>query len=101
MKLFLFTGDRRYLRPVPGTLKWMEQSKSRVLDNGVYEIERYYDPETNLPIDFVILDEKTPEGYVEFHYFANDEKPFPGKKENVNFTKLKNDFELCSRIEPG
>ena len=101
MKLFLFTGDRRYLRPIPASLKWMESSKLRVLDDGVYEMARYYDPTTNLPIDFVILDEKSPEGYITLHYFANDEKPFPGRKQNVNFTKLKNDFELFSRIEPG
>lgn len=101
MKLFLFTGDRRYLRPIPATLKWMESSKLRVLEDGIFEMARYYDPKTNLPIDFVILDEKTREGYTTFRYFANNEVPFPGRKANVDFIKLKNDFELYSRIEPG
>ncbi len=101
MKLFLFTGDKRYLRPVPATLKWMESSKLKVLENGVYEMARYYDPKTNLPIDFDILEEKSREGYTTFHYFASDKKPFPGRTQNVDFTRLKNDFERFSKIESG
>lgn len=101
MKLFLFTGDRRYLRPIPATLKWMESSKIKVLENGVYELARYYDPKTNLPIDFVILDEKSAEGYITLHYFASSMKPFPGRKQNVEFKRLESDFARCSKIEPG
>jgi hypothetical protein len=101
MKLYLFTGDKRYLRPIPATLKWMEESKLRVLDSGVYEMARYYDSGTNLPIDFVILDEKSHDGYISFHYFANDEVPFPGRKQNVDYARLKDDFELILNIEPG
>lgn len=101
MKLFLFTGDRRYLRPIPATLKWMESSKIKALENGVYEMARYYDPKTTFPVDFEILKEKSREGYMTFRYFANNQVPFPGRKQNVDFQRLKNDFELYSRIEPG
>ncbi len=101
MKMFLFTGDRRYLKPIPATLTWMEESKLNVLDDGMYEMARYYDPATNLPVDFEILDEKSADGYVIFHYFTNDDKPFPGRKHNVNFAQLKSDFEIVSSIENG
>lgn len=101
MKLFLFTGDRRYLRPISATLKWMEASKIKALENGIYEMARYYDPKTNFPVDFEILKEKSREGYLTFRYFANNQVPFPGRKQNVDFRKLKNDFDLFSHIEPG
>ncbi|MEI7420463.1 MAG: pectate lyase [Prolixibacteraceae bacterium] len=101
MKLFLFTGDRRYLRPIPATLKWMESSKLQALENGVYEMARYYDPKTNFPVDYEILKEKSREGYITYRYFANNQVPFPGRKQNVDFQRLKNEFELYSHIEPG
>jgi PelA/Pel-15E family pectate lyase len=101
MKLYLFTGDKRYLRPVPATLKWMESSKIKVLEGGIYEMARYYDPKTNLPVDFDILDQKSAEGYITYHYFANDKKPFPGRTQNVDFKRLENEFATFSKIEPG
>ena len=101
MKLFLFTGDRRYLRPVPATLSWIESSKMNILENGRYNLARYYDPATGLPIDFTILDKKTPEGYMTFHYFASSEKPFPGRKQDVDYVKLKADFDQFSKLKPG
>ena len=54
-----------------------------------------------LCIDFDILEEKSREGYTTFHYFASDKKPFPGRTQNVDFTRLKNDFERFSKIESG
>jgi PelA/Pel-15E family pectate lyase len=77
-KLHLFTGDRRYLRPLPATLEWIESSKLRVLDDGMYEMARYYHPGTNLPINLRILDELSPDGYITFHYSPDDKKPFLG-----------------------
>ena len=101
MKLFLFTGDRRYLRPIPATLEWMENSKIKVLDNDDYELARYYDPATRLPIDFNILEEKSPEGYMTFHYFPSDKKPFTGRTQTVNYSRLKKEFDMVSALNPG
>lgn len=101
MKMFLFTGDRRYLKPIPAALNWIEVSKLDVLDGGIYEMARYYDPATNLPIDFEVLNEKSPDGYLIFNYFTNDEIPFPGHKHNVNFAKLKSDYDTVCSIERG
>ncbi len=101
MKLYLFTGDRRYLRPVPATLIWMESSKIKVLENGQYEMARYYHPQTNLPIDFEILEKRTPEGYMTFRYFPSSEKPFSGRKANVDYDNLKKEYTLISGLKPG
>jgi len=100
MELFLFTGDRRYLRPVPATLEWMESVKIRELEGGQYELARYYDPVTFLPIKKQILDEKSPDGYILLHYFSSDEVPFSGRKQNVNYRSMKNEFELLSSLNP-
>jgi PelA/Pel-15E family pectate lyase len=100
MELFLFTGDWRYLKPVPATLEWMEAAKIRELEGGEYELARYYDPETYLPIKKQILDEKDPNGYILLHYSPSDEQPFSGRKQKVPFAKLKNEYELLSSLRP-
>jgi hypothetical protein len=79
----------------------MESSKLKVLDNGDYEMARYYDPQTGLPIDFEILDTKSPEGYMTFHYFASDEKPFTGRTQPVNYAELKREFDQVSKLKSG
>ncbi len=101
MKLVLYTGDRRYLRPVPATLGWMEKSKMGILEDGKYDLARYYDPATGLPIDFYLLDEVSPDGYCQFHYFANPEVPFPGRRQSVDFVSLKNTYDMITGLEPG
>jgi hypothetical protein len=101
MKLFLYTGDKRYLRPIPATLNWMESSKISVLENGQYELARYYDPQSNLPIDFEILEKRTPEGYMTFRYFPSSEKPFSGRKANVDYANLKKEYTLLAGLKQG
>ncbi len=101
MQLYLFTGDRRYLRPIPATLGWIASSTLDVLDNGLHELARYYEPETRLPIDLLVLDELSPMGKVRYHYFPNDEQPFPGRRQTVNYQQLKKDFEFVSNLKPG
>lgn len=100
MELYLFTGDRRYLRPVPATLDWMEAAKIRELEGGEYELARYYDPHTFLPIKKVYLDEYSPDGYMNTSYYASDEVPFSGRKQNVSFLKMKKEYELLCSLSP-
>jgi PelA/Pel-15E family pectate lyase len=49
-EIYLMTGDRRYLKPVPGALKWLEESAFEDLGDGKYNLARYYEAETNKPI---------------------------------------------------
>lgn len=100
MELYLFTGDRRYLRPVPATLEWMESVKIEVLEDGVYDLARYYDPETFLPIRKQFLDEKSPDGYILLHYSSSDEVPFSGRRQKVDYQKMKIEYDLLSGLNP-
>jgi len=99
MELYLFTGDRRYLRPVPATLEWMESAKIEVLEEGMYLLARYYDPVTFLPIRKELLDEKDPEGYLLSRYYPSNELPFSGRKRTVDYLKMKNEYDLLSGLD--
>ena len=63
MDFFLFTGDKRYLAPVPGAIDWMKRSAIKVMDDGKYGLARFYDIGTNLKVNYVFTDRDTPEGY--------------------------------------
>lgn len=71
-QLYLFTGDRRYLRPIPAALEWLRKSGLRVLDDGSLEAARLYEPGSNLPIKVELLDERNREGYHLYHFYAVD-----------------------------
>jgi PelA/Pel-15E family pectate lyase len=100
MELFLFTGDRRYLRPVPATLEWMESVKIEELEDGDYDLARYYNPVTFLPIKKTLLDEKGPEGYLLSVYHSSDEVPFSGRRQTVSYMRMKNEYDLLSTLNP-
>jgi len=59
---YVLTGDRRYLRPIPGCLEWYDRVNREARDHG-RPPARYYEPGTNLPIYVVGTDARTPEGY--------------------------------------
>ena len=69
-QLYLFTGDRRYLRPIPAALDWLEKSSLRVLDDGSIEAARLYEPGTNLPIKVDLLEERNEKGYHMYDFYA-------------------------------
>jgi len=82
-KMFLYTGDRRYLRPIPGALNWLESVIVDIDENGdpVYH-QWWYDPETNYPIIMETLPELTDEGYFEYRFTLDSTVNFvdyPGK----------------------
>ncbi len=75
-KLFLYTGDRRYLRPIPLALDWLKEAGLRVLDDGSIEYARYYEPGSNLPIQCDLLEERNEKGYDLYHYYPVDKKTY-------------------------
>lgn len=82
-KLFLFTGDRRYLRPISAALDWMESviiSVDNKNGNPIYS--KWYDPETNYPIIRELIPEVTDEGYMKYKYTVDTTVtyiPYKGK----------------------
>jgi hypothetical protein len=67
-KLFLFTGDKRYLRPIPQALDWMESVIIRISGKGEPEFATWYDPQTNFPIVRETLPEVNGDGYAKYKY---------------------------------
>ncbi len=67
-RLFLYTGDRRYLRPISAALDWMESVVIGIGDDKDPYFADRYDPKTNLPILKLILSEINEEGYIKYEY---------------------------------
>ncbi len=62
------TGDRQYLKPVPGALKWLEESAIEDLGDGKYNLARYYEADTNKPIYQHKTDQVNELGYGIYKY---------------------------------
>jgi hypothetical protein len=92
-KLFLFTGDRRYLRPIPSAIQWLENSRLQVLDDGRSEFSRIYDPETNLPVNRKDTDDPSGEGYTLHHFYLDDTRPFTGERTWHNLDQVIAQYE--------
>lgn len=67
-RFYLMTGDRRYLEPIPGALRWFEESTLEVMPDGRHKFARFYTPDTNLPIYKHWTGEVNAEGYETFYY---------------------------------
>lgn len=75
-QLFLYTGDRRYLRPITLALDWLKETGLQTLDSGLIEYARLYNPGNNLPIQCDTLDKRNEEGYQLYHYYPVDKKTY-------------------------
>jgi hypothetical protein len=75
-QLYLFTGDRRYLRPFPAALDWLSESGLRSTNNGSVEFARLYEPGTNLPIKVEVLEERNQEGYDLYQFTPVDRETY-------------------------
>jgi hypothetical protein len=75
-ELYLYTGDRRYLRPVPLALDWLREAGLRIWEDGSTEFARYYEPGSNLPIQCDLLEKRNENGYHLYHYYAVDKKTY-------------------------
>jgi len=67
-RMYLMTGDRRYLAPIPGALKWFRDSTLRKEPDGRSFMARFYTPGDNLPIHKHWTGEYNEEGYETFYY---------------------------------
>lgn len=97
-KMFLYTGDRRYLRPIPMALDWIESSVLEIDEKGRPEFAKWYDPITNYPITKDYVNEFTAEGYLKYKYTLDSTVSFvklPGK------SSYREQYELIRDVEPG
>lgn len=97
-KLFLFTGDRRYLRPIPDALDWIESVILELDEDGDPKFARFYDPKTNYPIIKEILPEVTEEGYMKYKYTVDTTVTYV--KPTVKL-QVREQYEMVRNVEPG
>jgi len=97
-KLFLFTGDRRYLRPIPDALDWIESVIIGIDVDGQTQFAKYYDPETNYPIIREWIPEVNEEGYMKYRYTLDTTITF------VKYTgklPVREQYESVRDVKPG
>ena len=92
-KLYAYTGDRRYLRPIPLALEWMESVIIGVTDRGLPKYAEWYEPETNFPIRRENVPEVNDDGYMKYKYTIDKKAKFikfPGKlPERERYEKIR------------
>ncbi len=96
-QLYLFTGDRRYLRPIPAALDWLEKSGLKVLDDGSFEAARLYEPGTNLPIKVDLLEERNEKGYHMYDFYAVDTEAYLKARAN----SANSDHPVIRQVQGG
>jgi PelA/Pel-15E family pectate lyase len=97
-KLFLYTGDKRYLRPIPGALDWIESVILSISDRGEPNYATWYDPKTNYPIIRETLPEINSEGYFKYKYTVDSTAKY------IKYTgklPLRESYEKIRDVEPG
>lgn len=97
-KLFLYTGDKRYLRPIPMALDWMESVIISISNRGEPNYATWYDPQTNYPIIRETLPEVNSEGYFKYRYTVDSTAKY------IKYTgKLpaRESYEKIRDVEPG
>jgi hypothetical protein len=97
-KLFLYTGDKRYLRPIPMALEWMESVIISISDKGEPKFATWYDPQTNFPILRETLPEVNNEGYFKYRYTVDSTVKY------IKYTgklPVRERFEKIRDVEPG
>ena len=97
-KLFLFTGDRRYLRPIPQALDWLESVILEIDDRGRPVFANAYDPESNYPIIRETLPELTEEGYMKYSYRVDSTVNYISFDGKLPVREL---YERIRDVEPG
>ena len=99
---YLMTGDRRYLKPIPGAIKWLEDSTIEVQSDGLHRLARYYQVGTNLPIYQHKTDEVNELGYGRYRYDYGPAKPSEDWVfTTVDVKNLKREYERISALTPG
>jgi len=102
-EFYFMTGDRRYLKPIPGAIKWLENSAIEDLGDGKYQLARYYEAGTNKPIYQHKTEEVNELGYGLYVY--DDDPRIVGLGgwmfTTVNIGSIKRAYRLISALIPS
>jgi PelA/Pel-15E family pectate lyase len=100
---YLITGDRRYLRPIPEAIHWLELSAiSKEVTKGEFTHAIYYEPSTNHPL---YIHHAHREGTrKEILRFWVDNEPIVdltyGKLPQIDSKALRNEYERVAALSP-
>jgi PelA/Pel-15E family pectate lyase len=94
---WLFTGDRRYLKPVPAALGWLEQSALEAFPDGSIALAPRYEVGGNRPIWGVRSQRVNGEGYGIWEW--THEQP-TGRASRVALAALRSEYEKVAVLSP-
>ncbi|MHB9030931.1 MAG: pectate lyase [Candidatus Latescibacterota bacterium] len=94
------TGDRRFLRPIPDAIDWLERSVLSTDPSDDYTHAGFYEPGVNLPL-YYHFEGAGPEDH---EYEINHEREgawWYRKSATVNIGRLRDEYERHSAMSPG
>lgn len=108
---YLMTGDRRYLRPVPGCLAWFERVNREALELKRAPA-RYYQLGTNLPVYVLRTDKTNAEGYGLYRWSTTEARgdgyglyrwnqDEPQLRPVVDVAPLRKEYERLAALSPA
>ena len=97
---YLMTGDRRYLKPIPYAIEWLEKSTLKMLDDGRHQLANYYEIGTNKPLFMHITGKFNEKGYALYHW-DNDQTGTNYTLSTFNIQAMKKAYENISAVTAG
>ena len=94
---WLITGDRRYLKPIPAALAWLEKSALETLPDGSLALADRYECGTNRPIGRGRSDRVNEEGYGIWEWTPGEAG---GRRIRVDLVSLKSEYEQLATLSP-
>lgn len=99
MKFYTITGDKRYLKPIPDAIEWLEQSVINTDPSKNYTHTGFYEPGTNKPL-YYHFEGTSPEDYR--FWFDQDMTGawWYRRTANPDIAKIRRDYERVSALTP-
>jgi len=102
LKFYQYTGDKKFLLPVPNAIRWLEETRLRqsMTENGRYTHPQFIDVKTNRPLFVHRKGSNVKYGY---YYADSSDKNLLrhyGGKTVVELEKLKEEYYRISTMSP-
>lgn len=90
------TGDRRYLKPIPAALNWLQKSALETFPDGSVALANWYEYGTNRPIRRVRTERVNAEGYGLWEWTYGE----AGRIRHIDVTALREEYERLAALSP-
>ncbi len=97
-RYYLMTGDRRYLKPIPPALGWLEKSALERLQDGRLKLARRYEVGTNLPLYNLRTDKVNELGYGLWR--QSNEPDSNVAYRTVDIASMRREYERIAALSP-